>query len=100
MRGEQLGQKTECGDARSGWSTVNDEHQRILLVALEIGRIDQHAVFVKIVGTLPLKSFDLALMQPGNVLVKVGEAFRRVVGGGHVVQLRRLRRSATGEGNL
>src|SRR5258706_13223355 len=79
---------------------VNDQNQRILAILLEIGGIEEHAVFRETVRPFPLESFGFAKCQRGDLVIEVRQTSRLVVDSSQGVQLCRLRRRAAGEGDL
>src|ERR1700733_15498188 len=87
-----------CGSIRG--ATMNQQHQRILFVFTEIGRIDEDAVLVKAIRTLPLEAVHLPELQCGDLLIEIRQPLRWVRARRHVIKLRWLRGGAAGEGGL
>ncbi len=79
---------------------MNNQDQRIFAVLLEIGRIEEHAVFLEAVWPFPREFFGFAKCERGDLVIEIGQTFRRVAGRSHVIQLRRLRWRTAGEGDL
>src|SRR6267143_4933919 len=100
MRGHELRKKVELCGGRSCRPAVNDQDQRKFAVLLEVRGIEEHAVFLEAVSTLPLEFFGLPKCERGDLMIEISQTSRRIVSRRHVVQLRRLRRRAAAEGDL
>ena len=100
VRDHELGKETELRGRGGLGSAMNYQYQWIFAVLLEIRRVEEHTIFLEAVRAFPFEFLRFAKSQGSDFMIEIRQASRSVVCRRHVVQLRRLRRRASGEGDL
>ena len=95
-RGHRLRRETERSRGRRLRAAVYQKHERIFFRCVEVGRVDDDAIFIEAV-VLPRDPFDFAKVARRDLVVVRRQSPRLCIDRRHVIQLARMLRLTAGE---